>query len=184
MRLVFQPVFDAADSEIVGVEALLRWDSRKFGEVAPAEFIPIAEETGVIVPLGAWVLRESCETIVRISRETGRTLELGVNISAHQVARSGFARAVRQTLAHAEFPANLLTLEITESGLLRPDAAMLHTIAELEELGVRIVLDDLGTGLLLARLASPASPPRDQDRPHLRQRPAGRRFETRRSSPG
>ena len=146
MRLVFQPVFDTADSEVVGVEALLRWDSRKFGEVAPAEFIPIAEETGVIVPLGAWVLRESCETIVRISRETGRTLELGVNVSAHQVARPGFARSVGQTLAHAELPANLLTLEITESGLLRPDAATLHTVGLLEELGVRIALDDLGTG--------------------------------------
>jgi len=71
---------------------------------------------------------------------------LGVNISAHQVARTGFARAVRQTLAHAEFPANLLTLEITESALLRPDAAMLHTMGELEALGVRIVLDNLGTG--------------------------------------
>ena len=146
MRLLFQPVFDAEDSEIVGVEALLRWDNRKFGEVAPDEFIAIAEETGAIVPLGAWVLRESCETMVRISRETGRTLELGVNVSAHQVTRPGFARAVRQILAHAEFPANLLTLEIKESALLRLDAAMLHAMGELEELGVRIVLDDLGTG--------------------------------------
>ena len=145
MRLVFQPVFDAADSEIMGVEALLRWNSRKFGEVAPTEFIPVAEETGVIVPLGAWVLRESCETIVAINRETGRALELGVNVSPHQVTRAGFARAVRQTLAHAELPANLLTLEITETALLRPDAVMLRTMGELEEFGVRIVLDDLGT---------------------------------------
>jgi diguanylate cyclase (GGDEF)-like protein len=145
MRLVFQPVFDAANAEIVGVEALLRWNSRKFGEVAPAEFIPVCEETGAIVTLGAWVLRESCETIVRINRETGRTLELGVNVSPHQVVRAGFARAVSQTLVHAEMPANLLTLEITESALLRPEPVMVRTMAELEELGVRIVLDDLGT---------------------------------------
>lgn len=145
MRLVFQPVFDAADSEIVAVEALLRWNSRKFGEVAPAEFIPVAEETGAIVTLGAWVLRESCETIVSINRETGRALELGVNVSPHQIVRAGFARAVRQTLVHAELPANLLTLEITESALLAPDPVMLRTLLELEELGVRIVLDDLGT---------------------------------------
>ena len=146
MRLVFQPVFGASDSEIVAVEALLRWDSRKLGEVAPAEFIPVAEETGAIIALRAWVLRESCETIVRIGRETGRTLELGVNISARQVVRPGFVRAVRQTLAHAELPAGLLTLEITETALLAPDAVTLHALAELEALGVRIVLDDLGMG--------------------------------------
>jgi diguanylate cyclase (GGDEF)-like protein len=146
MHLVFQPVFDLACSEIVSVEALLRWTSPTFGEISPNEFIPIAEDTGTIVPLGAWVLRESCETLARIIEQTGRSLELGVNVSALQLARPAFAKTVRQTLAHAEFPAEKLTLEITETALMQPNAATNRTMRELERLGIRIVLDDFGTG--------------------------------------
>ena len=146
MHLVFQPVFDLTSSEIVSVEALLRWTSPTFGEVSPSEFIPIAEDTGTIVPLGAWVLRESCETLARIIEQTGRSLELAVNVSALQLARPAFAKTVRQTLAHAEFPAEKLTLEITETALMQPSAATDRTVRELERLGVRIVLDDFGTG--------------------------------------
>jgi diguanylate cyclase (GGDEF)-like protein len=146
MRLVFQPVFELAGSEIVGVEALLRWNCPELGEVSPTEFIPIAEDTGAIVPLGAWVLRESCESVARMTKQIGRTLELGVNVSAHQLAKPGFAKSVYQTLAHAEFPAELLTLDITETALVKPDVATARTLLELESLGVRIVLDDFGTG--------------------------------------
>jgi diguanylate cyclase (GGDEF)-like protein len=146
MRLVFQPVFELDGSTAVAVEALLRWSSPKFGEVSPAEFIPIAESTGAIVPLGAWVLRESCETMARIVEQIGRSLELAVNVSAHQLANPGFARSVFQTLAHAEFPAELLTLEISETALMRPEAITACTLRDLDSLGVRIVLDDFGTG--------------------------------------
>jgi diguanylate cyclase (GGDEF)-like protein len=146
MRLVFQPVFELAGSEVVGVEALLRWTSPKLGEVSPVEFIPVAEDSGAIVPIGAWVLRESCETLARITEQIGRSLELGVNVSAHQLAKPGFAKSVHQTLTHAEFPAELLTLEITETALMKPDAVTTRTLRELESLGVRIVLDDFGTG--------------------------------------
>jgi diguanylate cyclase (GGDEF)-like protein len=146
MRLVFQPVFELAGSTAVAVEALLRWSSPKFGEVSPTEFIPIAETSGAIVPLGAWVLRESCETMARVVQELGRSLQLAVNVSAYQLANPGFARSVFQTLAHAEFPAELLTLEISETALMRPDTVSARTLRDLDSLGVRIVLDDFGTG--------------------------------------
>jgi diguanylate cyclase (GGDEF)-like protein len=146
MSLVFQPVFEVASFEVVAVEALLRWSSPEFGEVSPAAFIAIAESTGAILPLGAWVLREGCETLARVAEVAGRRLELAVNVSAHQLAKPGFARAVYQTLRHAELGAELLTLEVTETALMHPDANSARTLAELESLGVRIVLDDFGTG--------------------------------------
>jgi diguanylate cyclase (GGDEF)-like protein len=145
MRLVFQPVFALPTLEIVSVEALLRWTSPTFGEVSPTEFIPIAEDTGTIVPIGAWVLRESCETMARIA-ELGHRLELDVNVSAVQVSNPDFPLWVRQTLAHAEFPANMLGLEITETALMRPNTLTAQNLLELDSLEVRIVLDDFGTG--------------------------------------
>jgi diguanylate cyclase (GGDEF)-like protein len=145
MRLVFHPVLALPALEIVGVEALLRWTSPTLGEVEPAEFVPIAEETGAIVPIGTWVLRESCEMMARAS-EPGRPLELNVNVSARQVSNPDFALWVRQTLAHAEFPADKLGLDITETSLMRPNAVTARNLRELDALGVRIVLDDFGTG--------------------------------------
>jgi diguanylate cyclase (GGDEF)-like protein len=144
--LVFQPVFELGSADIVAVEALLRWSSPRFGEVSPGEFIPIAEETGAVVPLGGWVLRESCETLARITEQTGRAPELAVNVSVHQLARPGFAKSVYQTLAHAEFPAERLTLEISETALMHPTPVTTRALRELGSLGVRIVLDDFGTG--------------------------------------
>jgi diguanylate cyclase (GGDEF)-like protein len=146
MQLVFQPVCEVAGGEVVAVEALVRWSSPKFGDVSPYEFIPIAEETGAIVPLGAWVLRESCEALARITEQTGHAPELAVNVSVHQLARPGFAKSVYQTLTHAELPADRLTLEITETALIHPDAVTTRALAELGSLGVRIVLDDFGSG--------------------------------------
>lgn len=146
MRLAFQPVFDLTRGDIVGIEALLRWRHPEFGEVSPAEFIPVAEEAGAIIPLGAWVLRESCEVIAALSEQKGHPLELSVNVSGRQLARHGFANSVRQTLAHARFPAALLTLEVTETTLIASDAATERNLSELESLGVGIVFDDFGTG--------------------------------------
>jgi diguanylate cyclase (GGDEF)-like protein len=145
LRLVFQPVFALPASEIVSVEALLRWTSPTLGEVSPSEFVPIAEDTGAIVPIGAWVLRESCEAIARMSG-SGRPLEVDVNVSTRQVSNPDFALWVRQTLAHAELPADQLGLEITETSLMRPNAVATRNLHELDALGVRIVLDDFGTG--------------------------------------
>jgi len=145
MRLVFQPVIRSTTMEIVGVEALLRWTSPTLGPVEPSEFIPIAEDTGSIVPIGAWVLRESCETIVRLTG-SDLPLELDVNVSARQVSNPDFSLWVRQILSHADLPAARLGLEITETALMRPDALTARILRELDSLGVRIVLDDFGTG--------------------------------------
>jgi EAL domain-containing protein (putative c-di-GMP-specific phosphodiesterase class I) len=131
--------------EIIGVEALARWTSPTFGEVSPVEFIPIADDTGAIIPLGAWVLRESCEAMAWLSAK-GRPLMLNVNVSARQVSNPEFTLWARQTLAHAEFPAERLCLEITETALMRPDTTTKRNLQELAALGARIVLDDFGTG--------------------------------------
>jgi len=145
LTLLFQPVVALPSLEIVGVEALLRWQSATFGQVSPSEFIPIAEDTGTIVPIGAWVLRESCEAMARLAA-AGHRLELGVNVSPRQVANPDFPLWVRKTLAHAQFPAGLLGLEITETALMRPNAGTARSLVELDQLGVRVVLDDFGTG--------------------------------------
>jgi diguanylate cyclase (GGDEF)-like protein len=145
MTLVYQPVFDLA-GEIVAIEALTRWTSPTCGDVSPREFIPLAECSGTIVPLGAWALRESCETAVRIAELTGRRLELAVNVSGHQLAKTGFAQSVYQTLAHANFPAELLTLEVTEGALMQGDEVTVRTLEELRSLGVRLTVDDFGAG--------------------------------------
>jgi EAL domain-containing protein (putative c-di-GMP-specific phosphodiesterase class I) len=92
------------------------------------------------------MLRESCETLSRMAPLLGRPLELGVNVTARQLAKPGFAQSVYQTLRHAEFAAAQLTLEINESALMAPDAVTIKTLQDLESLGVRIVLDDFGTG--------------------------------------
>jgi diguanylate cyclase (GGDEF)-like protein len=146
LGLVFQPVFHLESGALAGVEALARWNSPALGQVAPDEFIPVAEDTGLIVPIGSWVLRESCETMHRIQAQAGRPLELSVNVSAGQLANPGFARSVQQTLAHAEFPADQLVLEVTETSLVTSDTVAAHTLRELESQGIRIALDDFGTG--------------------------------------
>ncbi len=146
LGLVFQPVFELETGELSGVEALARWNSPELGSVAPDEFIPVAEDTGMIVPIGSWVLRESCETMHRLTAQAGHPIELSVNVSAHQLANPGFALSVQQTLAHAEFPADRLVLEIAETALVGGDTVAAHTLRDLEAHGIRIALDDFGTG--------------------------------------
>jgi diguanylate cyclase (GGDEF)-like protein len=145
LSLLYQPVVALPTMEVVGVEALLRWTSPTLGTVPPSEFVPVAEDTGSIVPIGAWALRESCEAMASLARD-GYELELGVNVSACQVVHPDFPLWVRKTLAHAQFPAHLLGLEITETALMRPGTLTARWLGELDELGVRLVLDDFGTG--------------------------------------
>ncbi len=147
LSIAFQPVFELRTGEIAAVEALLRWNSPTLGQVPPAEFIPVAEDTGSIVSIGAWVLRESCETVKNITRDRGRLVELSVNVSARQLAHPGFARTVQLILSHAGFPAAQLTLEVADAALIRADAVTARALHELESHGIRIVLDDFGTGV-------------------------------------
>ncbi|TPM37400.1 EAL domain-containing protein [Mesorhizobium sp. B2-3-4] len=140
--LDFQPLMHIASGEIVGAEALMRWHSPARGTVRPDHFIPVAEETGLIVPLGEWALREACTAAA--SWPPG--LRIAVNVSAVQLKSGGFARAVISALAFSGVPAARLELEITETVLMDESKAVLKTLRELRELGIRIALDDFGTG--------------------------------------
>jgi len=145
MSLVYQPVIALPSRKIIGVEALLRWNSPSLGEVLPSEFIPISEDNGTILQLGAWVLWESCNALALLA-QAGHRLELGVNVSARQLSQPDFPLWVRQTLAHAQFSPAMLSLELTETSLLRPDSVSIGNVRTLEKMSVRVALDDFGTG--------------------------------------
>jgi diguanylate cyclase (GGDEF)-like protein len=142
--LVYQPLLDLASERTVGVEALLRWN-HPAGLVRPDVFIPIAEETGLIVALGRWVLEQACAQGVAW-RATGHPLNISVNASARQLERPDFVDEVRAALQRTGLEAQALTLEITETVLMRKPDATAKLLAELKALGVRIAVDDFGTG--------------------------------------
>jgi diguanylate cyclase (GGDEF)-like protein len=145
LRLVYQPVFDTLTGGVVGAEALLRWDSPR-GPISPAEFIPIAEETGLVIPIGEWVLRMACRQAAAWRREFGRGLPVSVNIAARQLTRPGLATQVLMALGEAGAEPDDLVLEITEHGVLEDFAAAFRHLQEVRALGVRVAVDDFGTG--------------------------------------
>ena len=145
MHLVYQPVIALPSRKVIGVEALLRWNCPTLGAVFPSEFIPVAEDTGSILQIGAWVLWESCAALAALA-QAGHKLELGVNVSARQLSQPDFPLWVRQTLSHAQFSPDMLSLELTETSLLRPDSVSVGNVRTLEKMGVRVALDDFGTG--------------------------------------
>jgi diguanylate cyclase (GGDEF)-like protein len=141
-ELHYQPVINAGSSEIVGCEALLRWNHPVRGMISPAEFIPIAEETGLICELGDWVLSTACAE----ATNWPPGIKLAVNVSPVQFRSHGFSLKVANALATTGLSANRLELEITEAVLIRDDEAALAMLQHLRALGVRIALDDFGTG--------------------------------------
>jgi diguanylate cyclase (GGDEF)-like protein len=145
LRLHYQPVFEVAGGRAVAVEALVRWEHPERGLLPPGEFLEIAEATGLIAPLGAWVLRRACER-GRAWAAAGRELAVLVNLSPRQFQQPDLVDDVRAVLAETGLRPELLELEITESLAMRDAAATEATLAELKALGVRISLDDFGTG--------------------------------------
>lgn len=144
--LYYQPKIDVASRAIVGVEALIRWRHPDLGLVSPAEFIPLAEETGLIIPIGEWVLREACAQI-RAWQSAGLTpAPIAVNLSARQFHQQDIALMVRRALEEYDVAPHLLELEITESAAMQNAQAASMTLATLKALGVRIAIDDFGTG--------------------------------------
>ena len=141
LHLAFQPIFGLASNVCEGVEALARWTHPAHGPVPPSEFIPLAERTGLIGRIGAWVLRTACEQAAVWDK-----VSLAVNLSPEQVRRPGLVNAVTATLAETGLPPERLELEITETVLLDNTAATLSTLGDLRHLGVGIVLDDFGVG--------------------------------------
>jgi diguanylate cyclase (GGDEF)-like protein len=143
--LVYQPIFDLVRGRVVGVEALIRWRHPKRGLMAPDTFIPLAEESGLIVPIGQWVLGDACRQAAAWSAQ-GIDLGLAVNVSAFQLGRAGFADDVRTTLARTGVAPSSLTLEITETALMRDVPAAAERLRALRQLGVLVAIDDFGTG--------------------------------------
>ena len=143
--LRYQPIFDLADGSFAGVEALVRWMHPTRGLVPPLEFIPPAEATGLIVPIGAWVLHQACADAAEWQSE-GRPMSLSVNLSARQLRDEGLVEEVRRILEATSFAPERLTMEITESVLLDGADEVTAKLFELRAMGVRIAIDDFGTG--------------------------------------
>jgi diguanylate cyclase (GGDEF)-like protein/PAS domain S-box-containing protein len=145
-RLDYQAVVDLDRHEIMGYEALIRWEHPRVGELPPGEFIPLAEETGLIVSLGEWVLTEACTEATRLWRLHGRPMQMAVNVSARQLHHPDFVRHVRRAIDTSGLLPELLVLELTESTLLSSDERVAQTLRTIKDLGVVLALDDFGTG--------------------------------------
>ncbi len=145
LRVIYQPIVSLATGSTEGVEALVRWDHPERGLVSPGEFIEIAEENGAILPIGRWVLAEACR-VARGWGTGGHAPFLCVNVSAREIQQPDFVDAVARTLAEAGFEPTRLSLEITETALLRATPTTVNTLEALRRLGVRILIDDFGTG--------------------------------------
>ena len=146
LELVYQPQVSMKTESVTGAEALLRWRNGKLGIVMPSEFIPLAEESGLIVPIGEWVLRTACRQWKQLQLKTGRKLTIAVNVSPRQFQHENLPNEVRQALAESDLDPRLLELEITENILVSDSPRALHYLEEVRSLGVRIAIDDFGTG--------------------------------------
>ncbi len=149
LSLVYQPIVDLDTGQRSSVEALVRWTHPELGPVSPAEFVPVAEECGLIFQLGEWVMRESCAALARWQKRDPAHAPsvVSVNVSRAELARGpALLRVVRETLASAGLPAHSLQLEVTEREVMRDPAASLSLMHELRGIGVRLAMDDFGTG--------------------------------------
>ncbi len=148
LSLHFQPIIVMANSRIEGFEALARWNHPERGPIAPARFIPLAEETGLILPLGEWVLLEALRTLARWRQATPKARELyvAVNISSKQFRQPDLVEFIRHALGQYGVPPPLLRLEITESVLMQDAKGSVEKLAQLKNLGVKLLIDDFGTG--------------------------------------
>jgi diguanylate cyclase (GGDEF)-like protein len=142
----YQPIVALDTGEIIGAEALVRWLCRERGRVAPGVFIPIAEETGLIVPIGRWVLRRACREAQRWTRERGLPVRITVNLSGRQLQEPGIVDDVREALVDSGLSPGQLVLEITESMLMHDTVLSMARLTALKALGVSLALDDFGTG--------------------------------------
>lgn len=146
LAVVFQPQLDLRTQRVVGLEALLRWDSKEHGAVSPARFIPIAEQSQLILPIGMWVMKTACEFAGQLGRSGLEDVRIGVNLSPRQLGQANLVDSIRNLLADTGISPRLLELEITESALLASMEDSGQKLAQLANLGVRLALDDFGTG--------------------------------------
>ncbi len=145
-QLHYQPQIDLGNGRVVGMEALIRWHHPEQGTISPARFIPVAEASGLIIPIGEWVLEEACKQ-ARIWQQNGQPLfKVAVNLSALQFKRGNILDTVTKALERSGLPPNMLELELTESILLQDMEGAIKTVHDLKALGVQLSIDDFGTG--------------------------------------
>jgi EAL domain-containing protein (putative c-di-GMP-specific phosphodiesterase class I) len=142
----YQPIVELRGGAVTALEALVRWEHPTRGRIPPSEFVPLAEESGLIISLGRYVLREACEQAMRWSRAGGTPTTIQVNLSARELEDADLIASVRATLAATGLPPERLTLEITETLLVRDAVAGGATLNALRGLGIQLALDDFGTG--------------------------------------
>ena len=177
LTLQYQPIVDLATSRVTGAEALVRW-RRGDQVVAPREFLGAAEESGLIVPLGEWVLREACaQGAAWHHSSSGSSWDVGVsvNLSARQINSPVFTAQVAAILTETGLPPEALTVEVNERILVEEDGLIIERLAELHRLGVRMAIDDFGTGYASLVQPAPAAAGHHQDRSLVRGRPRPRR---------
>jgi diguanylate cyclase (GGDEF)-like protein/PAS domain S-box-containing protein len=145
-RLVYQPRMSLADGRITGVEALLRWHSAELGDISPVTFIPLAEESGLILAIGEWVLQEACMALKRWRKHDLTELSMAVNVSVMQLLRGNLPQTLKRILEETEIPANRLELELTESMVMENAEQATVVLNELRALGLTLAIDDFGTG--------------------------------------
>ena len=148
LMLDYQPIVSLTSGDITGIEALLRWDHPTKGRISPDKFIPVAEDSGLIVPIGAWVLREACLSHLALIKRLPkcRDLTLSVNLSGRQLQRADIVPQIAAIIAETGFDPSLLKLEVTESVLIRDEVESVGKLHELKTLGIKIAIDDFGTG--------------------------------------
>jgi len=146
LQLVYQPLFRLRDRSMVAVEALLRWQDPQRGAISPAEFVPLAEQCGLMGKLNEWVLRRALNQAGEWKQRHGRIVPVAVNVSASQFEHGGLAPMLRQLLKECQLDAADIELEITESLMLHKSIGVQHSINELEQLGIKLAVDDFGTG--------------------------------------
>lgn len=144
--IYYQPQLELISGKIVGFEALVRWNHPERGLISPNDFIPIAEESGLIVPLGEWVLLEACAQAKRWSQNHGRNLRMAVNVSAIQLSRSGLVESIQQALELSGLAPRQLEIEITESSMMKDITQSFELLERIKTMGVGLAIDDFGTG--------------------------------------
>ncbi|MCL1075226.1 EAL domain-containing protein [Shewanella dokdonensis] len=145
LYLVYQPKYEVKSGKLIGMEALLRWHSDKLGPVSPVEFIPLAEETGMINTIGGWVLQQVCQQLAQWRQQGLQPVPVAINLSAKQL-NNHIVDEVQQALTTCELTASLLELELTESAVMQHPAESIAILARLEALGLTLAVDDFGTG--------------------------------------
>ena len=146
LTIYYQPIINATAQAVVGMEALLRWNHPELGLLTPGHFISVAEHSGIIVPIGEWVLRTACKQLRVWQKRFDRTLSVSVNLSARQFQQPNLAEQIRSAVEESGIESHTLQLEITESNAMQNADNSMYTLRDLKSLGVRIAMDDFGTG--------------------------------------